>query len=254
VQAQGDLSSLVRFMEKFYKTGLLHEIKTISLRRPLTATGPQQRPNELDINLTIEALVLAGADQRPYLLPAIDRRYVVIDAVSTLRRLPDLAMVVAAAGPTGPPGPQELAQPARNYGSIAAKNIFYGAVPTRDPVERDRTDVARYVYLTDITRNESKTEAFLFDRYNNKKTRLRASAGFDSFKIYNTQGDTLVSGKVVRIDDRDVVFRYNDKLYSIHVGQNLHDAMAKPIKEEPAKKPEPGPEKTTESETPTKDE
>src|SRR5262249_41155466 len=55
--AQGDLSNLVTFLERFYRTGLLHQIKKLSVQRPRTPT-PEQKPNSLDIGMTIEALVL----------------------------------------------------------------------------------------------------------------------------------------------------------------------------------------------------
>jgi hypothetical protein len=39
----------------------------------------------------------------------------------------------------------------------------------------------------------------------------------------------------VRIDDRDVVFRVDDKYYRIHLAQTVHEAMRKPIPESEAK-------------------
>jgi hypothetical protein len=84
--------------------------------------------------------------------------------------------------------------------------------------------------------------------------RLLVSAGFDTFRIRDAQGDTLVSGKVVKIEDRDVIFLAREKYYSLHVGHNLKQALATPLGEEELqklgiktkspseKKPEPGPD------------
>src|SRR5262249_44394729 len=81
--------------------------------------------------------------------------------------------------------------------------------------------------LTDISRNDTRTEAFLYDRYNNRKTRLRASVGFDTFKILGDHGEERVRGKVIQITQRDVIFRVDENYYAIHIGQNLETALRK---------------------------
>jgi hypothetical protein len=228
VQARGEVGDLVEFLERFYRTPLMHQVKSMTVQRPLTNTGTQQRPNDLDINLTIEALVLSGAENRGQLLPGADPKPVVIDVLAILQNgSAGLALVPGAVGPTGPIGPGLLAVPPRQYASIAGKNIFFGPPTTDRPTEN--VDIMQFVYLTDITRDDSKAEAFIYDRYNNRKTRLRASAGFDSFRILDSQGETLLRGTVVRIDDRDLVFQNGEKYYSIHVGQNLEEALKRPL-------------------------
>ena len=83
-------------------------------------------------------------------------------------------------------------------------------------------DFTRFIYLTDITQNERRTEAFLYDRYNNLRTRLRASAGFDSFRFLDSKGEPLVRGEVARINDREVIIRFQpDRENSItRLGRN----------------------------------
>src|SRR5438270_7449278 len=92
--ARGDLATLVDFMERFYKLPLLHQIKTLTVQKPLTTT--RTGSTELDISMTIEALVLDQAPKRETLLP---------DA--TVKAPPVLARA---------PG---------QYASIAGKNIFF---------------------------------------------------------------------------------------------------------------------------------
>jgi len=121
-----------------------------------------------------------------------------------------------------------LAQPTRDYRSITGKNIFFGPGLTTEEKLPDY-EVTRFVHLTDITSSDRRTEAFLYDRYNNKRTRLRASTGFDSFTIYDSAGSKVLNGKVVRIDNRDIIFEVEEKYYVIHVGQNLDEAMRKPV-------------------------
>src|SRR5207244_733846 len=68
VDAKGNLASLTKWMEQFYKLQLLHQIKNLIVTRPINPP-PTAKPNELDIKMTIEALVLEGAEQRKSLEP-----------------------------------------------------------------------------------------------------------------------------------------------------------------------------------------
>jgi hypothetical protein len=243
VQTHGTLDALVDLLERFYRTSLLHEIKNVIVTRPVTlAAGPrqqqqqqpQQRSQDLDITLTVEALVLAGAEKRTTLLPGPDRRLLLIETASVLQGGPAmLALVPWRVGPTGPLGPRRLATARREYAAIAGKNIFYGGAAAPEQAA-EAVDVTQYVFLTDITRNDRRTEANLYNRYDNHRTRLRASAGFDSFRILDDHGDTVVQGTVVQInvEAREVVFRVGEKYYTLHVGQSIQQVLGKPLKEE----------------------
>jgi hypothetical protein len=231
VLAHGELVDLVDFLERFYRTPLMHEIKKLDIRRPLTALpnfGAEQRTNILDVEMTVEALVLGSADKRNQLLPAVDWRLAGVDVLIGLCNGPGgLLLTPWAVGPTGPVGPRILASPTRQYASIAGKDIFFG--PKAPEQVAEKIEATEFIYLTDITHVGDKAEAFLYDRYNNSKTRLRPTAGFDSFRIRDSKGETLVQGKVIRIDDRDLIFRCGEKYYSIHVGENLLEALKHPL-------------------------
>jgi hypothetical protein len=232
VSADGELADLADFLERFYRTPLLHEIKKIDIRRPLTPLtdlgSQRQSANALHMEINIEALILAGADHRKQLLPAVDWNLAGMDILTNLSNSPGgLITAVCALSPAGPLGPPILAIPTRRYGSIAAKDIFFG--PTVVEQVAEKIEATEFVYLTDITQTGNKAEAWLYDRYNNSKTRLRASTGFDAFRIRDSKGETLVQGKVIRIDDRDLIFQAGDKYYSIHVGQNLLETLKHPL-------------------------
>jgi hypothetical protein len=239
VVARGQLTNLTKLLEGFYRTGLLQRIKTMTVQRPMTTTA-SQRPGELDINLTIEALIVSGANSRPYLIP-LDRRALAVEAVSALRQGPaGLGWLLAAAEPTGPLGPRVLAEPARQYASLGDKNIFYGPPPPPPPPPPPKQstpgmDMTQFTFLTDIVHSELRGEAFFYDRLNNSRTRLRNSAGFDTFRIRDSNGDTQVQGKIVRMDERDIIFVASDRYYAIHVGQSMKDALAKPLSAEQIK-------------------
>src|SRR5207248_780597 len=133
IQARATLASLVDMLEQFYHTPLLHEVKRLSISRP-AAVGTQPQSSELDIHLTVEALIVAGAEDRADLLPGVSRRLLALDAVAALQQGPTgLGLVIWAAGPAGPTGPGVLAQPPRQYAAIAKRNIFLGSVAAERP-------------------------------------------------------------------------------------------------------------------------
>jgi hypothetical protein len=221
IQAKATLASLVDMLERFYRTPLLHQVKRLSIGRPSTL-GTQAQSGELDIHLTVEALIVAGAENRQELLPGVTKRLAALDILAALQGAPTgLGLAIWATGPTGPLGPRVLAQPPRQYATIAKKNIFLGAIERPEVQE-----VARFVHLTDVTHDsERPCEAFLYDRYNGSTTRLRAETGFDTFWVRDSEGETLVRGKVARLDGRELVFQVDDSYYSMHVGENLAQAL-----------------------------
>lgn len=226
VTAHATLSSFVRVLEKFYRTGLLQQIKTLSVQK--AAAGAQATPGELDITLTIEALCLDGAERRTTLLPIVDGRLLALDVLSGLRGGPTgLAGLAFVVGPAGPGAPGNLAEAARNYAAIAGKNVFLGNATATGGV-----DVAQLVFLTDITVSGDAREANLHNL--DSKTRVPLDAANTIFRILSG-GEVRVEGTIVRIADRDVYFRSGERYYAIKLGQNLADAMKKPLTPEEVK-------------------
>jgi hypothetical protein len=233
IQGPGRLENLVKMLEEFYKTGLLQQIKYLDLQQPQLVGTNQQRQGELNVNITVEALVVTGADDRSFLLPNIDRRLVAFDLFAGLTGGPmGLGMAAWAAGPTGPRGPGSLAtDPPRQYAAIGKKNIFTG--PATPPPSQERegvpVDVARYVHLTDISRVDGEYEASLWDRFNDSFTRLRNSNGYNQFRVKDNLGETLLTGKVVYLNARDLIFSSGDKFYRMHVGDTVDDGLKNSI-------------------------
>jgi len=230
--AHGTLENLVQMLEDFYSTSLLHQIKTLLISRPLSS-GTQQNPRELDITMTVEALNVAGSGNRSKLLPNVEPGLLFLNSLADLCGAPSgLALAAWAATPAGPNGPKLLADPPRQYASIANKNIFLGPEGAND-IPREEVVLTSFVHLTDITKNDRRWEASLYDRYNqapNRRTRLRAESGFDSFRVLDDTGKLVVRGQVVRIDGtREVLFRANEKYYSLHIGESIEQAMKKAL-------------------------
>jgi hypothetical protein len=217
------LESLVKFLEEFYRTPLMHEIKSLNIDR-MPGTGVQ-RSDDLNFNINVEALIVTDGDNREFLLPNIDRRLLAVDVVTALKGAPGLGLAAWGARPSG------LATPARNYAAVARKNIFIGppAVATK---KTDFADVTECVHLTDITKNRAICEANLYDRLNNQTTPLRTNTGMDQFRITDLEGNIVVLGKVLKILPQDLIFQANERFYMLHVGDSVKDAMANPIPKE----------------------
>ena len=149
VQLKGDLASLVDFMGRFYKLRLLHQIRNMTVQKPvgseIRTAAPGGSPGnstpstDLDVTLTIEALVLDNAEQRKTLLP-------------------DKAVDV----------PSVLARSESQYAMIAGKNLFYGpSLSTGRETRSISIDTAPFVRLNGIVSGENGLEATLWDTYHN---------------------------------------------------------------------------------------
>jgi hypothetical protein len=267
-EARGNLSSLVKMLEGFYATGMLDRIKRLDVKRPRTRTS-DQRPDELNVSMTIEALVVHEAEKRDFLLP-LDRRMLTAK-FSAMLSGPNLGIagLVAAfqvASPSGPISPSNLAQPSRTYASIMDKNIFFGA-PREESRENTNTiEINRQIFLTGITRKNGRAEATLRDRYNQTKEEeygyvqeyalefssalllpvVQEQMRVKAFKLnykdrtLRTKEDEfdpfpIVGKEVVRITERELIFRRGDKHYAIRIGQSLHEALREPLRNDQLK-------------------
>jgi hypothetical protein len=150
---KGDLASLVAWMELFYQQRLLHQIKNLTVTRPINPD--RARPNELDIKVQIEALVLDTAEQRKTLEPATPV---------------DLPPVLA---------------PGREYARIAGKDIFFGPAPPSPREEIIRyVDVSPHLKLDGLMVDpDGKPTATLFDSYHNHHYDIRPRAAGDGFRV-----------------------------------------------------------------------
>jgi hypothetical protein len=230
VSGKTDLAHLVDLLEHFYRTPLLHRIKNLSVKRPPNPGGTATKSTELDINLTVEAAIVRGAEDRATILPFVDRRLLWLDALTKLLRGPaGLANVPWIVSPTGPAGLPNVPEPPGGYAAIAAKNIFYGPPPP-PPAKAPETDIAASVRLVIISDdNDNGCEAVLYNSKDSNWTKLCPKSGKITFQYKNEAGELCVEGTVVRINHQDVVFRAADLLYSIALDQTLADALRKPL-------------------------
>lgn len=230
VNAKGDLASLVDWMERFYKMRLLHQIRNLTVNVPpggLIAANPgrpdggRRSAGELDVTMTIEALVLDNAEKRTTLQP------------EKPAELPSL-----------------LAQPARQYASIAGKDIFFGPPPaSTGGAATAGIDLTPFIRVDSITPTGTTPTVTLWDAYSNqdyriephslggyrvtvsfyingKKRELRSSRNLE---VHDSRGELQWMWEIVRIDDREIILRDEEGYYRLRVGETLQDMMT-PLK------------------------
>ncbi len=248
-------------LDEFQRTPLMHKIKSITIDRPENAPAAKRRRSEdmVAVRMTVEAIIITAADRRPNNLLGVDQRLLVLNSISILAHGPAaIALSPSLASPTlaGRLGAKmekareedarrnearkrkvpvdDIKVVRRDYRDIARQNVFAGLAP----VERDETpsgptgeeiEVTRYTFLTDITLSDWRSEASYYIRTSHQKKRLGVLPGFNIFRITDDDDQTVVSGKVLKIDPRDIYFQVGNNYYAIHVGQNFAEAMRRKL-------------------------
>src|SRR5262249_59458332 len=94
-----------------------------------------------------------------------------------------------------------------------------------------------HVRLTSIVHSGGRWDAIFYNVFNNEYIRVRATdrrvlwvkrqdinRGFRNITIWDADRQRKTA-RVVRIDDRDVYFAYDDYYYAVHLGETLADAF-----------------------------
>ena len=163
---KGELYHLVDFMQSFYQQPLLHTIKKINIIRP--SDNRSQGARQLDVTMTIEALVLDNAQARGTLLPVV-REIALVSGAAAYTGLNTKSVADGRGSPIVPTG--VLADIPREYLAIDGKNPFFGVRPTR-PTREDVTppedDHSPFVTLTSIVGyDDGKIVAVFRDKLDN---------------------------------------------------------------------------------------
>jgi hypothetical protein len=198
VQGRARLEAVTQALEEFYKTNLLHEVRTLSVQNRPAAAGARGRAGELDVNMTVEALMASGADPRDSLAPS-----------------PDVKV-------------RTLAEPSRTYADLAGKNIFLGtAASTR--LTEDRIAVLEAVRMTTLSHNGRRWEAYLYDQAKGGAEKRLNALTVTDFVINDRYGTAVLKGKVVHIDEKQLVFESEGKYYRLRCGDYLYPAVEHPL-------------------------
>ncbi len=242
VRARGELDGLVKTLEVLQKTPLVHRVKTLSIDR--ADTSAKSTSDKLIIGMIIEALIVNRAEPHADGPLAPDQRLIAMEALLTLHHGPSgLSLMPWVVGPTGPVARQRLAMESgyRHYADLVYKNVFTGPVPPKAvPKEEETTpepdaDIVVTEYIRLDTTDPDGKEAF-FRNLVFKTVPIRVKSvprsGYDTFRVMNElKTKTVVKGKVLRIDQRDLYFQVGEDVYGIHIGQTLSDALRRPLSE-----------------------
>jgi hypothetical protein len=238
VTARGSVDGVIELLERLKAAPIAHRVKAIAVQ---PAEAGSKDAGKLNVNMTIEALIVNKSDSmNPFVVTTPDTRLLMLDSLAALRRAPvGLAMMPWGVSmvTTHALVPSED-QWTRDYADIAKRNLFVGGVasfPKRNsPDAEGIADLRPYVRLvqTDALTQEAFLRNILFS---GKDIRLRPKkySGFDTFRIKNEdKSRDVVTGKVMRVDQREVFFQVAESVYRIHIGQSLAEAMRRAISDD----------------------
>ncbi len=204
-RGQAGLDALVKMLEEFHGAGLLQQVRSFGVEKPQQEKGGSR--GALDVTLTVEALMVNGAERRETLLP-----------------------------PTPAPKPRVLAEPARSYAALAAHNVFTGTTPAGPAQTEDSRDVLGFVRLTTVSNNNGRRwEAWMHDQARKDgEFRVRASAGFNEFSFSDRFDNVVLRMVVLRVDETGVLFKADGRFCHVGIGQSLYEALHETAAEAPA--------------------
>lgn len=236
VRAKGTMTSLVAALDALQRMPVMHRVRSILVDR----VDQKDKSGKLNVQMTIEAMIVAGTNNHPSYLPAPPPRISEAEKVASAIGYP--TMLVDAAYSTAQP-PVRVAEGSkveRNFDDITLRNPFLGLVPPvkkePPPVEvvDEGPDVREFIRIDTI--EPTAKQAFLQNRLykvNDVRIKSVAGSGFDVFRIMNEdRSKVVVKGKVLRIDPRDVYFQVGEDVYSFHFSQTMAEAMKRPLSED----------------------
>lgn len=186
---KGELYHLIDFMQNFYQEPLLHTIKKINIIRP--SDNRSQGARQLDVTLTIEALVLDNAQVRGTLLPVV-REISLVTGALAYTGLNAKAVAEGRGSPIIPTG--VLADIPREYLAIDGKNPFFGIRVQKTREERTtppEDDHSPFLTLTSIIGyDDGKIVAVFRDKLDNNNYVITQSPN----GAIGVRGEYLLSG------------------------------------------------------------
>ncbi|MGQ0634314.1 MAG: hypothetical protein ACT4QC_06875 [Planctomycetaceae bacterium] len=204
IDAQGTLERLCDFLHAFQQTGFLHRVTNVKLE------SQNRFGDNPTLNATIDVQALALRDQ------ANHRTTLVADGGEL-------------------PPPHKSAKDRAQYATITAKNVFakgYNGppkppAPPRRPEANpaDSIDAAEHVVLTKVGKTTTPagvgTDAWLYDRLNNRRTDLTPG---EKFSVAGLEGVTLT----IDVEKRCVIFEINGDHWKLGLGENLRQMKKVP--------------------------
>jgi hypothetical protein len=239
IKATGELQSMVALLDSFYQTPLLHQVKAVTIKPVKTNQRQPSRTQDVDLNLTVETLLVDGAEKRYALMPG-EGLAATLSVTAALAR--STGGIPIAFLPTGAamfrPLPMAGFSGPGRYAYIVRRNVFYRTLPPPPVVEKKLdVNVNEHVRLTSIVKTGNRWEAFFYNVFDNINTRVRAQDDrvfwarrqrmdriYENISVWDDEGKKKTA-RVIRVDHTDVYFYFDDSYYGIHYGESLADAF-----------------------------
>jgi hypothetical protein len=214
VAATGNLQALVSTLKEFHTTPLLQQVRSLTLKPAQPRRQGVKPPlGTLDVSLLVEALMVTDGEPR-----------------STLKA-------------EKPPTLHVLAEPApgsgRNYDLMVKRNMFTGIDPAPAGTDRVSTDarneVLRFVKLTMLCSDPSRsTPRWLATLYDQAKGPARGETKLNEktlnkIDIYDDRSNPVMEAWVVKIDESQLVFKWENKFYRLRCGEFIYPAIRQPL-------------------------
>jgi len=243
VTAEVTLEHLVNFLQDFYRFNIPHEIRGFTV-------VPLGKGNEakLAVEMKVDVLSISGVPDRESVFAVPTVPVSAWETIAALGRAPTgLAVGLSQFAPAGLYGGAKLASlahPHRVYRGMLDKNVLSGLVareslPSKDAGPKPDYAILKDTSLMSITANNIAEKAELRVWPTNKYVSLRAEGGVNAFEVKDANNKVVLKGKVLLIKPRDVVFESAGKVYIVHVGQKLDDAMKRELTSEDLKSIDP---------------
>ncbi|MGA2619003.1 MAG: hypothetical protein ABSF26_15445 [Thermoguttaceae bacterium] len=179
LHGRASLSDLTEFLYAFYSAGHLHQIRQLDVK-------PVERSGALDVNLTVEALALPGADSKDRLSPEPGRGL-------------------------------RLAKPADYRQAIVARNLFAAYSPAPAVAVEKGVDVAEYAFVTAFTESDGARQIWLQDRIKGKTWKLGEG---DDFQVGRLHGKVRSIGP-----SNEVIVDFDGHHRRLRGGENLRGGV-----------------------------
>jgi len=196
VRGRGTLEQLAGFLFVFYRTDLLHQVRSLNIT-------PLANSDRLDLSMSIEALVLPGAGPERRKGDTAEQAQETIFAEFRRRAWRNSQRLASAA----------LA----DYDPIVQRNLF-GIGGSPDPTD--------HTYLTAVSSVDGEPQAWFTLRAAGEVLKLRKG---DQLEVKQSSGTIAFSGKIAEIDGSDVIIETDDgERWLLTLGESLTDAYALP--------------------------
>ena len=160
-------------------------------------------PTAFEVTMTVEALMLNGAEMRNSLLPDVPSGKLL----------------------------SPLADPGRHYPEILVKNPFGNPPPgtSTDGPRETPEEALSYVKLTMLYHDGRRWQATFYNQSMGPPENRVNALTLDAFRVFDRYDNIAFESKVKLVDDKQIVLEAQGKYYRLFVGDMLYKSLEKPL-------------------------